>query len=80
MTPFFFTVVTPERDVAGGQCDFLVVHTSMGEIGILADHAPLLATVIPGELRVHRGEKVEKIKVESGLIEVRDNTVRILVL
>ncbi len=76
---FFFAIMTPEKDVDGGQCDFLVVPTAEGEMGVLADHAPLLARVTPGELRVHRGEKVEKIPVGRGLLEVRDNTARLLV-
>jgi F-type H+-transporting ATPase subunit epsilon len=77
---FFFAVTTPDRDVAGGQCEFLVIPTSRGELGVLANHAPLLASVVAGELRVHRGNAVEKIRVGSGIVEARDNTVRLLVL
>ncbi len=77
--PFFFAIMTPEKDVAGGECDFLVVPTTEGELGVLADHAPLLARIASGELRIYRGEEIKKISVGSGLLEVRDNTARLLV-
>jgi F-type H+-transporting ATPase subunit epsilon len=78
--PFFFTVITPEREVAGGQCDFLVVPTTRGELGVLADHAALIARVVPGQIRVTRQGREEKIAVGSGILEVRDNTARLLVM
>jgi F-type H+-transporting ATPase subunit epsilon len=75
---FTYSVAGPEGERASGQCDFLVVPTSKGEVGILAGHADLLALVVPGELRVSRGGTVEKIPVGTGIVEVRGDSVRIL--
>ncbi len=76
--PFFYTVITPEKEVAGGQCELLVVPTIRGELGILSDHAALIAIVVPGELRITRDGLEEKMAVGEGIIEVRDNTARLL--
>ncbi len=76
---FSYLVMTPDGQISGGECDFLVVPAVGGELGVQANHAKLLARVAPGELRVHRADAVEKIGVGPGVVEVRDNVVRLLV-
>src|SRR5271157_902869 len=49
---FSWSVATPEGIVASGECEFLVVPTSGGELGVLAGHAALVASVVSGDLRV----------------------------
>ena len=70
---------TPEGVAASGQCEFLVVPTTGGELGVLAGHAALVAGVLPGDLRVTAADKVTTVRVGAGVVEVRDNTVRVLV-
>jgi F-type H+-transporting ATPase subunit epsilon len=77
---FTWSVETPEGVAAGGQCDFLVLPTPRGEEGVLASHAPLLVTVLPGELRVSREGAVERISVGRGVAEVRRDAVHLFVL
>ncbi|MGA2977404.1 MAG: F0F1 ATP synthase subunit epsilon [Spirochaetia bacterium] len=76
---FSWSVATPDGAVASGDCEFLVVPTASGELGILADHAALVACVAPGELRVTAGAEVRAITVGGGIVDVRDNAVRLLV-
>ena len=76
---FTWTVATPDGTVASGQCEFLVVPTTGGELGILVDHAPLVASIAPGALRVTEGESVRSVEVGDGILDVRDNQVRLLV-
>ncbi len=76
---FTFTVTTPDGVVARGECDFLVVPTTKGEMGVLAEHAPVVATVAAGELRVHSGGRETRYRVGPGLAEVLDNSVRLFV-
>ncbi len=76
---FSWSVATPEGTVASGQCEFLVVPTAGGELGILADHAALAACVVPGELRVTTGGATTSVRVGAGVVDVRDNQVRVLV-
>ena len=76
---FSWSVATPDGPVASGECDFLVVPTTGGELGVMAGHAALVACVAPGEIRVSAAEAVRTIRVGSGIVDVRDNTVLLLV-
>jgi F-type H+-transporting ATPase subunit epsilon len=49
-------VLTPEGEVYSGEIVQLSTRTTVGEIGILANHAPLLAALKPCELRLHVSE------------------------
>jgi F-type H+-transporting ATPase subunit epsilon len=53
--PFDVAVVTPDGAVFDGQAHMLIVPGAAGEIGILARHAPLVATLKAGSTRVHIG-------------------------
>jgi F-type H+-transporting ATPase subunit epsilon len=76
---FTWSVITPEGNAATGECEFLVAPTTGGELGVLAEHAPLIASVVPGDLRVASGATVRTVRLGAGVIEVRDNRVRLLV-
>ena len=76
---FTFVVSTPDGIIAQGNCDFVVVPTTRGEMGVLTDHAPVVASVAPGELRVVASGRETKVRVGRGLVEVLDNAVRLFV-
>jgi F0F1-type ATP synthase epsilon subunit len=76
---FSWSVATPEGTVASGECEFLVVPTAGGELGVMAEHAALAASVVPGELRVTKSGTVTTVSVGAGVVDVRDNRVRVLV-
>jgi F-type H+-transporting ATPase subunit epsilon len=48
--------VTPEGPAFEGEAEMIVVPGAAGEIGVLARHAPLVATLKAGSTRVHTGE------------------------
>ena len=78
MAEFTWSVATPDGPVASGTADFVVVPTTRGELGVMAGHAALGAAVKPGELRVTTGGAVKTIPVTAGVVEVRDDTVRLM--
>jgi F-type H+-transporting ATPase subunit epsilon len=53
---FDVAVVTPDGPVFQGEAVLLIVPGAAGEIGVLARHAPLVATLKSGSTRVHLGE------------------------
>lgn len=72
-------VVTAERKVASEQdVDMVVAPGSEGDLGILPRHAPLLATLRPGTLRIKRGSSEEHLAVSGGFIQVNQDRVLIL--
>src|SRR5919107_6352201 len=50
---FSFSVVTPDGPAYEGDAQMIIVPGAAGEIGVLARHAPLIATLKAGSTRVH---------------------------
>ena len=53
---FDVALVTPDGPVFDGEAEMVVVPGAAGEIGVLARHAPLVATLKAGSTRVHLGQ------------------------
>jgi F-type H+-transporting ATPase subunit epsilon len=53
---FSVSVVTPEGPAYEGDAQMVIVPGAAGEIGVLARHAPLIATLKAGSTRVHVSE------------------------
>ncbi len=51
--PFEVAVVTPDGPAFEGEAHMLIVPGAAGEIGVLARHAPLVATLKAGSTRIH---------------------------
>lgn len=71
-------VISPERTVFEGTADSVVVPAWNGKLGILRGHAPLMALLGRGELRVTRGGSTETFAVEGGFLQVVDDRVTVL--
>lgn len=66
-----FQIVTPERVVLSKEVDALTCPTEMGQITVLPNHIPLIASLMPGELISINDNQTEHIAVSGGFIEVR---------
>lgn len=75
---FQLDVVSPEATAWSGQAEFVVARTTEGEIGILADHEPLLASLTTGAVTVEHGSSKTTIGVHGGFLQVLDNQVTLL--
>ena len=73
-------VLTPEGEVFDGEVEQLSTRTAVGEVGILANHAPLVGRLVPAELRLHvsGGEKLRYAQAE-GWLEVFANKAVVLI-
>jgi F-type H+-transporting ATPase subunit epsilon len=78
--PFHAQVLTPEGEVYDGEVEQVSTRTGVGEVGILAHHAPMLARLVPAELRLHvsEGETIRYAQGE-GWLEVFANRARVLI-
>jgi F-type H+-transporting ATPase subunit epsilon len=73
-------VLTPEGEVFDGEVQQLSTRTAVGEIGILANHVPLLARLKPTELRLHMPDgKVQRWAQAEGWLQVFANRATVLV-
>jgi F-type H+-transporting ATPase subunit epsilon len=79
-TTFSVEVLTPEGEVFRGDVVQVSTRTGVGEIGVLANHAPVLAALKPTELRLHvSGSEVERYAQAHGMMQVFANHAQILV-
>ncbi len=76
--PIHCEIVSQDRMVWSGEADMVVVPGASGEMGILANHAPLLSTLKPGIIKVVRQGQEDYYTVTGGVIEVRPDKVTIL--
>jgi len=73
-------VLTPEGEVFSGELEMVSTRTSTGEVGILAKHVPMIARLVPAELRLHKSDsEVERYAQGEGWLEVFANRVRVLI-
>lgn len=73
-------VLTPEGPVFEGEVVQLSTRTVVGEIGILANHAPLVARLAPAELRLHVSESETRRWAQAeGWLEVLENKATVLI-
>ncbi len=73
-------VLTPEGEVYSGELRMLSTRTTVGEVGILAEHIPMVARLVPAELRLHKSDSdVERYAQGEGWLEVFANRARVLI-
>ncbi|MBI4778190.1 F0F1 ATP synthase subunit epsilon [Candidatus Desantisbacteria bacterium] len=73
-----FKLITPERLVAEGQAEMIIVPGGDGELGFLSHHTPILSTLKAGKIRIKQDESYLEFDVDTGFIEVLENKVNIL--
>jgi F-type H+-transporting ATPase subunit epsilon len=80
MADLHFELVTPEKLIRSEDVHMVVVPGSEGEFGVMAGHAPVMATLKDGELAVYRtaGATPERIPVSGGFAEVGDKGLTVL--
>jgi F-type H+-transporting ATPase subunit epsilon len=77
-TTFHFDLVSPEKLLFSGDVDQVDVPGSEGEFGVLADHAPLVATLKPGILTIFESGKALRVVVFGGFAEVSPQGLTVL--
>src|SRR5262245_11264622 len=74
------TVMTPEGEVFEGEVRQLSTRTAVGELGVLANHVPVLARLRPTELRLHMPDgEVRRWAQAEGWLQVFANHATVLV-
>jgi F-type H+-transporting ATPase subunit epsilon len=71
------SVISPEAVLFEGDADSVVAPAYDGEIGILTGHAPLMALLGKGELRLGSGT-ARRFTVSGGFMQVLNNQVRVV--
>jgi F-type H+-transporting ATPase subunit epsilon len=79
-------ILTPEGEVYEGEAFQVSTRTTVGELGVRARHAPMLARVVPHELRIYEDQSEfgssdggQRFAAAEGWLEVFANRVTLLV-
>lgn len=78
-TPINVELVAPDRIVWEGEADLVIARTTDGELGVMANHIPLLGVLVDAPVRVRRdGQDVKTVNVKGGFLSVTKEKVSIL--
>ncbi|HEX2095709.1 MAG TPA: ATP synthase F1 subunit epsilon [Longimicrobiaceae bacterium] len=72
------SVLSPEQAVYEGEATHVVAPALDGKLGILRGHAPLMALLGEGILRIDTGRESVQFHVAGGFLQVVDNVVTVL--
>ena len=73
-------VLTPEGQVFADEVEMVSTRTTTGSIGVLANHAPLMAILEPTELRLYKSDsEIIRFAQGEGYLQVVDNSALVLV-
>lgn len=72
------SVISPEKTIFDGEADSVVVPAWDGSLGVMRGHAPMLALLGEGEMRVTTGGSEQKFQISGGFMQVVDDVVTVL--
>jgi F-type H+-transporting ATPase subunit epsilon len=78
MPTFHFDLVSPEKLAFSGEVDQVDLPGVEGDFGVMAGHAPVVATIRPGIMTVTVGGSKQQIIVLGGLAEVSEKGLTVL--
>lgn len=71
-------VVTPEETSIDRETSFVAVPLFDGELGVAANHAPLIGRLGVGELRFEAEGTTHRYYVDGGFVQIADNVVSVM--
>ena len=79
-TKFQVEILTPEGAVFNDEVEMVSTRTTLGLIGILANHSPVLGTLEPTELRLYKSDtEIVRFAQSEGYLQVAGNHAMLLV-
>ena len=76
--PLQLEIVTPEAKIFSDEVSTVVLPGSLGEMGVLPNHAPIVTSLIPGELRYTKDNVTMEFAIGEGFAEITGTTVKVL--
>jgi len=80
MKLFNLNITTPDKTLYEGRISSLIAPSKLGYLGVLADHAPLIASLGTGRIILREDSNEQKVfeSKSGGLLEIMKNNVTIL--
>ena len=80
MNKFQLQILSAEKSIYNNQVEFVKLPGWNGEIGVLANHAPLVVILKEGQIEIKDGSQVQKFPVKKGIFQFLDNRATCLVI
>lgn len=77
MKELHLVIVSPERIVFDGMAEAVTLPGELGEFQVLPDHAPLISSLVEGEVKYVAGKETQVLQITEGFVEVRDNQISV---
>ena len=75
----FLEIVTPDKKIYSGDVEAVKLPGAEGSFGILKNHAPIIATLKKGTVKITDAKKsVENFEINGGVVEVLNNKIIVL--
>jgi F-type H+-transporting ATPase subunit epsilon len=75
----YLEIVTPDKKIYSGDVDAVRLPGAEGSFGILKNHAPIIATLKKGTVKITDAKKsVENFDINGGVVEVLNNKIIVL--
>ncbi|HTA62034.1 MAG TPA: ATP synthase F1 subunit epsilon [Bacteroidia bacterium] len=71
-------IITPDKKLFEGEAKSLTVPGSEGSLGVLNNHAPMIASLKKGKVKVITASETKNFDIKGGVIEVLKNKVVVL--
>lgn len=78
MNDIHLTIVSPERLIFDGNVSQVTLPGEIGEFQVLANHAPLISSLVAGDVKYTSTETVA-LKISSGFVDINRNQVSVCV-
>ena len=79
MADYILKIVTPRETVFEGSIESIIAPGEVGDLGVLANHAPLTTPLREGTLKVRQKDKNIEFQIGKGFLEVRANHATVIV-
>ena len=80
MTPYKLKIVAPDKLFFDGETEQIIVRTTEGNVGILANHTRYVANLPAGPLKIKLDGNFKTAAISGGVIKVSKNLVTILAI
>lgn len=78
MSTFNLEIITPYKIAYREEVERIIVRTTEGDMGILANHAPLVSELSIGEMKIQKNGEVNYYFISGGLLEISKSKVTVL--
>ena len=72
-------IISPDKKLYSGDADLVKVPGSKGSFAILKDHAPIISTLMKGQIKIIAPDgKTSTFEIDGGVIEAKNNKIIVL--